>query len=128
MPLLSYTSSDFPFQPFTKIFSADINQCFNDVKTLLNVTGLDDTNLAANGITRGTKLKTGTANYVVINDGTGAMSEEAALAAARGGTGASLNPAGGQTDDVIKVSAGVLILGSTPTPAPVKIFNFYKFF
>lgn len=87
MPLLVYTSSDFPFQPFTKIYSADINQCYNDIKTLLNTTGLDDANIQAAGITRSTKLKAGTANYVVINNGSGQMSEEATLAASRGGLG-----------------------------------------
>lgn len=50
MPLLTYTSSDFPFQPFTKIFSADVNQCFNDIKTLLNTTKLDSTNIQTAGI------------------------------------------------------------------------------
>ena len=35
MPLLTYTSSNFPFTPFTTIHSADINQSYNDIKTLL---------------------------------------------------------------------------------------------
>lgn len=34
----NYTSANFPFQPFTKIYSADIDQCFNDIKTALNTT------------------------------------------------------------------------------------------
>lgn len=58
MPLLTYTSSDFPFTPFTKIYSADINTCLNDIKTLFNTTGLDDTNLQNAGITLTTKGKT----------------------------------------------------------------------
>ena len=57
MPLLTYTSSGFPFVPFTKILSADVNQCFNDIKTLFNTTGLDDTNLQNAGISPLTKLK-----------------------------------------------------------------------
>lgn len=53
MPALAYTSSNFPFVPFTKIYSADVNQCFNDIKTLLNVTKLDSTNLQDAGLTVG---------------------------------------------------------------------------
>lgn len=71
MPLLTYTSSDFPFVPFTKIYSADINQCYNDIKTLLNTTKLDDVNLQDAG-TSVTKLKvgTGTAGQFISNNGT----------------------------------------------------------
>jgi hypothetical protein len=43
---------------------------------------------AAAAIAR-SKLASGTANHVVINDGTGVMSSEAQLAVSRGGTGAS---------------------------------------
>jgi hypothetical protein len=43
---------------------------------------------ASAAITRG-KVATGTANQVVINDGTGALSSEAQLAVSRGGTGAA---------------------------------------
>lgn len=71
MPNLTYTSSDFPFQAFTKIYSADINQCYNDIKTLLNTTGLDDTNVQTAGLSIG-KLKkgTGTAGQFISNNGT----------------------------------------------------------
>jgi len=73
MPALTYSVSD--FTAFTKIRSADVNARFTDIKTLLNTTGLDDTNIQNVGITRGTKLKTGTAYAVVANSSTGAMSE-----------------------------------------------------
>ena len=71
MPALSYSVSD--FTPFTKIRSADVNTRFNDIKTLLNTTGLDDTNLQNAGITPTTKLKvTGaTAGQVLGYNGTG---------------------------------------------------------
>lgn len=85
MPNLTYTVAD--FIPFTKIVSADVNSRFNDIKVLLNTTKLDDTNLQNAGITRATKLKAGTADYVVINAADGTMSEEATLARTRGGLG-----------------------------------------
>ena len=71
MPNLTYTSSGFPFVAFTKIYSADVNQCFNDIKTLLNITGLDDTNIQTAGLSI-TKLKkgSGTAGQFVANNGT----------------------------------------------------------
>lgn len=85
MPNLVYSVAD--FQPFTVIRSSEVNAKFNDIKTLLNTTKLDDTNLQDNGITRATKLKMGTADHVIINNGSGAMSSEAQLATTRGGLG-----------------------------------------
>lgn len=75
MPLLTYTAGSYPFVPFTKILSGDMNTMFTDIQTLLNTTKLDDTNLQNAGITRATKLKLGTANALVKNNGSGAMSE-----------------------------------------------------
>jgi hypothetical protein len=95
---LSYTESD--FEPFTKILASAANSKFNDVKSRLNwdgttaTTGLGDDNLQSNtvsggGLTRATKLKVGTANYVLINDSNGKISEEAQLNTTRGGIGFS---------------------------------------
>ena len=94
---LTYTVSD--FIPFTKILSADVNSRFNDIKNRFNydgttATGLGDDNIQSNsvsggGLTRSTKLKAGTANYVIINDASGLMREEATLASTRGGLGFS---------------------------------------
>lgn len=125
MPLLTYPTSD--FVPFTKILSADMNGKLNAIKTLLNVTGLDDTNIQNVGITRATKLKTGTASYVIINDGTGAMSEEATLAISRGGLGTALMPT--VSGQVIQVNAGGtgFTLAAPPTSATGNIFNYYRF-
>jgi len=50
MPILSYTASDYPFQPGNKIFSSSINTNFNDVATFLNTTLLDSTNIQNAGI------------------------------------------------------------------------------
>lgn len=85
MPVFSYSNSD--FTAFTTIQSSAVNTRFSDLSTFLNTTKLDDTNIQNAGITRATKLKLGTANYVVINDSGGAMSEEATLSTTRGGLG-----------------------------------------
>jgi hypothetical protein len=129
VPALTYSASGFPFTAFTKILSADVNTCFTDIRTLLNTTGLDDTNLAAAGITRATKLKTGTADYVLINSGTGTMSEEAQLNLTRGGTGASLSLSGAAAGWNVQVNSGVtgLTLAAPASPDPMKVFNFYRF-
>lgn len=82
MPNLTYTLS--PFLPFTKIASADANQFFTDIKTLLNTTKLDSTNVQQYGLTRD-RIGTGTASHVIINDGSGYLSSEATLARSRGG-------------------------------------------
>jgi hypothetical protein len=55
MPLLSIPNT---FVPFTKILSSDMNANFTAISTLLNTTGLDDTNIQAAGISPTTKLKT----------------------------------------------------------------------
>jgi hypothetical protein len=84
MPLLSYSVAD--FLPFTKILSAEVNSKFNDIKTLLNTTKLDTTNIQQYGVARD-RLAAGTANHVIINDGSGYVSSEAQLATTRGGLG-----------------------------------------
>lgn len=144
MPILSYTASDFPFTPFTKILSNSVNTCFTDIRTLLNTTGLDDTNIQNAGITRATKLKVGTVNAILINNNsTGAMSELISVANTAayfnasgvptagdlplnaGGTGASLTA--GNDDDVLKFSSGVVTVGVAPVPPPIKIYTFNTF-
>lgn len=72
MPTLTIPNT---FSSGTVIASAQMNANFTAITTLLNTTGLDDDNLQNAGITRGTKLKTGTAHSIVINDGSGAMAE-----------------------------------------------------
>jgi len=144
MPNLSYTASDFPFTPFTKMLSNSVNTCFIDIRTLLNTTKLDDTNLQDAGITRATKLKAGTAKALVVNHNTtGVMSEltsvtngavyfnasgnptAAALPLLSGGTGASLVV--GNEDEVLGVTGGAIVFKVSPTPPPIKIFSYNNF-
>lgn len=131
--LLVYSVS--PYQPFTKILSANANADKADIKNRMNWdgtanTGLGDDNVQSNtvsggGLTRSSKLKAGTANHVIINDGTGLMSSEAQLATTRGGTGQSFTPT--NDGDVIQVLGGIFTLSAAPTSQPNKIYNFYSF-
>jgi hypothetical protein len=51
------------------------------------ITNISDAEVKVGAAITRTKLATGTANHVLINDGTGAISSEANLAISRGGTG-----------------------------------------
>jgi hypothetical protein len=127
MPLLVYSYPD--FTPNTVIRSAQVNAKYNDIKTLLNVTKLDDSNIQDAGITRGTKLKLGTANHVLINSGTGAMSSEATLSPTRGGLGASLTLTVGDARKTLQVNAGGtgFELVQAAESAGTKLYNFSRF-
>jgi len=57
--------------------------------------GITNTEVAAAANIARSKLASGSANHVLINDGTGVMSSEAQLAMTRGGTNASLTAAAG---------------------------------
>lgn len=139
MPALVYTKA--PFVPFTKIVSADVNQYFTDIANRINwsggtdaTTGLSETNIqsvavAGGGLTRATKIKFGTANYVVINSGTGALSEEAQLATSRGGTGQNIDVTSFLPGDVLQVNSTSTGFEVAPSAAGQtnKIFDFYRF-
>lgn len=132
MPPLSYTSSNYPFTPFTKIFSADINQCFADISTLLNTTKLNSTNIQTHGLTRYTSssnLAAGTANFAVYNDANGDLTEAAQLPTAQGGLGFS--PAlsasvAGQTLAVNSTGTGLTLQANSN--AASNIFNNTNFY
>lgn len=64
MPTFSFSSSGFPFTPFTKILSADVNTSFNDIKTFFNTTKLDSTNVQLGGLTAD-RLAAGTDGQVL---------------------------------------------------------------
>lgn len=133
MPLLSYAAiTDYPFQPFTKIYSADINAMFATITTLLNTTKLDSVNVQVHGLTRYTSssnLAAGTANYVVYNDSSGDLTEAAQLPTAQGGLGANLTPSSptqaGQSIVVNSLGTGFQL--SPASGATAALFNFYHF-
>lgn len=101
MPIFTYAVPD--FIPFTKIKSADVNSRFQDIADFLNGQ-IGDSNIAPNSLGRATALAAGTANAVVINDGTGKMTDEAQLAVSRGGLGFSPTISGATAGQVIGVN------------------------
>ncbi len=134
--ILTYSVAD--FVAFTKIVSADMNTKLNDIKSRFNwaggsdaATGLGDDNIqsitaSGGGLTRATKLKLGTANHVLINSGTGAMSSEAQLAVSRGGLGldftASLAANAGNAI-IVNAAGNALTLGSPIQSTLVESFT-----
>lgn len=76
-----------------KTFDADLN----------TVSNIDNADIKAAAAIARTKLASGTANHVLVNDATGVMSSEAALAASRGGLGTS----GAAFTGVVKAATGV---------------------
>lgn len=127
MPLLTYS---YPaFTPNTVILSTRVNAKFTDIQTLLNTTGLDDTNIQNAGITRGTKLKVGTAGYVVVNHAsTGVMTEAATISTAQGGTGLATTLSSADANKVLKVnsSGSAYELGASPETPSGKLYNYSR--
>lgn len=133
MPALSYSAiTDYPFQPFTKIYSADINGMFAAISTLLNTTKLDYLNVQTHGLTRlgsSSNLAAGTANYVIYNDANGDLTEAAQLPTAKGGLGADLSPSSstqaGQAIVVNSTGTGFTLASSSSNT--LSVFNYYNF-
>jgi len=76
-------------------------------KVVFNISGdesgyIIDANVASNAAIARTKIANGTADHVVINNGSGTLSSEAQLANTRGGTGKNMSADTG----VVKVSSG----------------------
>ena len=132
MPALSYSAvADYPFQPFTKIYSADINGMFSAISTLLNTTLLDYLNVQALGLKRygaAGNFQAGTANYAIYNDASGYLAEAAQLPTAQGGLGANLTPSSSlQAGQAIVVNAaGTGFTLGAPSAASTNLYNFYN--
>lgn len=132
MPLLSYSAiTNYPFQPFTKIYSADTNAMFAAIQTLLNTTKLDSTNVQAHGLTRYTSssnLAAGTANYAVYNDANGDLTEAAQLPTAQGGLGFAPTISSATAGQLLAVNpAGTgFQLTTTPNLPASNMYNYFN--
>lgn len=125
MPSLVYTSSGFPFTPFTKILSGDMNQCFTDIKTLLNTTKLDASNLQdlgvttakiANGAVGTTQLADTSVSTAKLIDGSVTPAKKAAL-----GQQISLSSGGYFTTSTSLTDVTNLTVTITTTGRPVML-------
>ena len=127
MPLLVYSFPD--FTPNTVIRSAQVNAKYDDIQQLLNVTKLDDVNIQDAGITRASKLKAGTANYLLINGSDGKMSEEAFLSLSRGGLGQSITLSIADAGKILQVAPDgtAFTLAPTPESPGSKLYVFNRF-
>jgi len=86
--------------------------------------------ITGGGLVRATKLALGSANQVVVNDATGAMTSVAQLTPAQGGTGLKVTPANQNPGDVIQVNSsqtGFTVGAPTAVPASLRLFSFYNF-
>lgn len=102
----------------------------SDIQTLTNKTIDSDNNTISNlrnaelaadaDITR-TKLAPGTANHVLVNDGTGEISSEAQLSKARGGTGADNSSVTFPTTGTIVTEAGAQTLTNKSIQSPSRL-------
>jgi hypothetical protein len=102
MPTLSVTKS---YADGDILLEADLDAIRTSIQTFFNTTKIDDDNIQNAGITRATKLKSGTANHVLINDASGLMSSESALDRSRGGTGLSVTLSSADANKVIAVNS-----------------------
>jgi hypothetical protein len=90
------------FTAYTKIRSSQVNANNTALATYLDTAWIANAQISASaGIAR-SKLASGTASHVLINDGSGVMSSEATLANSRGGTGQNMSASTG----VVKVASG----------------------
>lgn len=125
MPSLSYPTAD--FTPFTKILSSDVNGKFNAIKTLLNTTKLDSTNVQQYGLTQD-RLAATTSMSVVITDASGYRSTTTSLDTGRGGTGISYTPSVADSQKVLQVNTAgtALTFDATPQQPALKIYSYYN--
>lgn len=126
MPALSYPTGD--FQPFTKILSSEVNGKFNAIKTLLNTTKLDSTNVQQNGLSWD-RLTTQTSLNVAVTNSSGQLTITPFITTEQGGLGFAYTATSLDTAKVLQVNqAGTAFtLDTTPPPATVKVLNFYTF-
>ena len=81
----------------------------NEIDLAIVAGSLVDADLSASANVARTKLASGSANHVLINDGSGVMSSEAQLSLARGGTGSDLSSANGDRIMVSNAAGTALV-------------------
>lgn len=80
----------------TTTISLTYNDAGNAISADVNATSLTDSQISTSAAIARSKLASGTADHVLINNGSGVMSSEATLSLSRGGTGLGSTPSNGQ--------------------------------
>lgn len=80
----------------TTTVSLTYNDGLNTIAADVNALSLTDSQISASAAITRSKLASGTADHVLINNGSGVMSSEATLSLSRGGTGLGTAPTNGQ--------------------------------
>lgn len=126
MPALSYPTGD--FQPFTKILSSEVNGKFSAIKTLLNTTKLDSTNIQQNGLSWD-RLTTQTSLQVAVTNTLGQLTVTPFITTAQGGLGFTYAATTADTQKVLQVNSTgtALTFGAVPSGPGQQIYNFYRF-
>jgi hypothetical protein len=88
MGTLTYAYTD--FTAYTRIKSSEVNSKFQSIKDVING-AIENVNISASAAIARSKLASGTASHVLINDGSGVVSSEATLSKSRGGAGADMS-------------------------------------
>lgn len=110
----------------TPIFSAlSTGIIHSDSSGVLTSSAIVNADVNASAAIERTKLASGTASHVLINDGSGVMSSEAQLTALRGGTGIDASSAA--TNQVLAGTGSGLALSSTPTISTITADASVKF-
>ncbi len=151
MPTFSYSNTNYPFQAFSKIRSADTNQMFSDLQTFFNTTKLSSTNIQVHGLTRtgsSSNIAASTPRAVMVNDTNGDIADLSPVASgavyfsaggtptptagtlplAAGGTGSSLTLTSNPGDVVQVNSAATALEISAPTgvSASLRLYQYYN--
>lgn len=126
MPALSYPTAD--FVPFTKILSSEVNGKFTAIKTLLNTTKLDSTNVQQYGLAYD-RMTVATSMQIVGTNSSGVMTIQPLVLASQGGTGFNFANTTLNANLVLQAnSAGsALTLDVAPTPASLRMYQWNHF-
>ena len=126
MPNLVYPTAD--FQPFTKILSSEVNGKFNSIKTLLNTTGLNSTNIQVAGLNYNLMTVT-TSLQIVGTSSAGVMTTQPLVLASQGGTGFAFTATTLNANLVVQGNStgSALTLDVAPTPASLRMYQWNHF-
>lgn len=105
-----------------------MNGKFNAIKTLLNTTGLDTTNIQQYGLAYD-RITITTSMQIVGTDSAGHLTTQALVLASQGGTGFSFTASSLNASKVVQANAAgsALTLDVVPLGPGGKIYNFYRF-